>query len=68
MPLQPILALEPFQKWGLYFMGSINPPATNTRNRYIRVYTTDCAANWVEEVALRGTIRLLLLQTLAPLA
>ena len=42
MPHQPILPLEPFQKWGLDFVGSFTPPTMRTGNRYIIVATNYC--------------------------
>lgn len=27
MPLQPQISIEPFDKWGLHFIGPINPPS-----------------------------------------
>ena len=32
MPLQPVLPLEPFQKWGLDFVGPFKPAALRTSN------------------------------------
>ena len=42
MPHQPILPLEPFQKWGLDFVGPFTPAATCTGNKYILVATDYC--------------------------
>ena len=37
MPFQPVLPLEPFQKWGLDFVGPFKPAALKTGNLYIIV-------------------------------
>lgn len=37
MPLTPILALASFEKWGIDFVGPINPPSRHGRHRYILV-------------------------------
>jgi hypothetical protein len=36
---QPVLLLEPLQKWGLHFVGPFKPVAAQTGNRYILVVT-----------------------------
>ncbi|KAL3694641.1 hypothetical protein R1sor_008292 [Riccia sorocarpa] len=49
-PLVPILPLAPFEKWGIDFVGPIQPTTRQTRRRYILV-ATDYATKMVEAEA-----------------
>ena len=55
MPLHSILPLEPFQKWGLDFIGPIKPAATRSKSWYIFT-TTDYYTKWVEAWALKDNM------------
>ena len=45
-PLTPIIPLAPFEKWGIDFIGPINPPSAQ-KKKYI-ILATDYATKWVE--------------------
>jgi len=49
MSLNPQVILEPFERWALDFIGSINPPSS--QRVYILV-CTDYMTKWVEAKAL----------------
>ena len=51
-PLHPTMPTEVFQKWGLDFIGPVNPPAQGTKNRYIST-ATDYTTKWVGARALK---------------
>jgi hypothetical protein len=53
IPLQPQVSLEPFDKWGLDFVGPINPPS-NQKNHIL--VCTNYLRKWVEVKAMRNTI------------
>jgi hypothetical protein len=50
-PLTPIIPLAPFEKWGVDFIGPIQPLGSQ-KNRYI-ILATDYATKWVEARATR---------------
>ena len=52
MPHQPVLPLQPFQKWGLDFVGPFKPTAARTDNQYV-IVVTDYYRKCVEAKALR---------------
>eukprot|EP00253_Pinus_taeda_P019468 PITA_19468 len=53
MPLQPQVTFEPFEKWGMDFVGSINPPLN--QKPYI-IVCTYYLTKWVETKAIKAAI------------
>ena len=53
MPLVPILAQAPFEKWGIDFVGPIAPASRNGQKRYILV-ATEYVTKWAEASAVRS--------------
>ena len=57
MSLTSILALAPFEKWKLNFVGPINPPSHHKRYQYILV-ATDYVTKWAKAKATRKTMNM----------
>ena len=53
MPLQPQVTFEPFDKWGMEFIGPINPPS---KQKQQIIMCTDYLTKWVETKAIKATI------------
>jgi len=51
MSLNPILPLEPIQKWGLIFLGPFKPATNSMGNKYV-IILMDYCTKWVEAWAL----------------
>jgi hypothetical protein len=52
LPLNPMVASGPFQKWGLDFIGEIHPPSCG-HHRWI-LTTTDYFTKWIEVIPTRS--------------
>lgn len=48
LPLHPVVALQPFEKWAVDFIGPINLPARHSSDRYL-ITATDYLTQWAEE-------------------
>ena len=47
MPLRPMMGARAFAKWGIDFVGPIDPPAMRTHAQYI-ITAIDYVTKWVE--------------------
>eukprot|EP00253_Pinus_taeda_P021739 PITA_21739 len=52
MPLQPQVTFEPFEKWGMDFVGPMNPPS---KQRSYIIVCTDYLTKWAETKAIKAT-------------
>ena len=52
MSLTPMLALAPFKKWGIDFVGPINPSSSHRRYQYFLV-ATNYVTKWAKIEATR---------------
>ena len=50
MPLRPMMEMRAFSKWGIDFVGPIDPLVTHTHAQYI-IVATDNMTEWVEAKA-----------------
>ena len=46
MPLRPMMGARAFTKWGIDFIGSIDPPTMKTHAQYI-IVATNYVTKWV---------------------
>lgn len=53
IPIQPQVTFEPFEKWGMDFVGPISPPSK--KKQYI-IVCTDYLTKWTETKAIKATI------------
>eukprot|EP00253_Pinus_taeda_P035414 PITA_35414 len=54
IPLQPQVTFEPFEKWGMDFVGPINPPS---KQRSYIIVCTDYLTKWAETKAIKATTK-----------
>ena len=50
MPQRPLMGAKAFAKWGINFVGPINPPAWRTQDQYI-IVATNYLTKWVKAKA-----------------
>jgi hypothetical protein len=62
LPLKLIIVEDPFQQWGLYFTGEINP-ASSGKNRWI-LTTTNYFTKWIEVIPTRQPIDTVIIEFL----
>ena len=55
LPLQPIRALQPFEKWVVDFVGPISPVARHLQARYI-ITATDYLTRWAEATPVKDSM------------
>ena len=53
IPLQPQVTFEPFDKWGMDFIGSINPPSKQKQHIIV---CTDYLTKWAETKEINAAI------------
>ncbi|KAH9296738.1 hypothetical protein KI387_044766, partial [Taxus chinensis] len=53
LPLKPVVIDEPFQQWGLDFIGTLNPNSS-ARNTHL-LTTIDYFTKWVETIPIKST-------------
>ena len=52
MPLRPLMGARAFAKWGIDFVGPIDPPAYRTQAQYI-IAAINFLTKWVKARAIR---------------
>jgi len=53
MPLKPVIATNPFEKWGLDFIGPINPPSS--AGHVFILIATNYFRKWSEAIPLKNS-------------
>ncbi|KAH9316565.1 hypothetical protein KI387_025192, partial [Taxus chinensis] len=53
LPLKPVVIEEPFQQWGLDFIGTLNPASSASHTHVLT--TTDYFTKWVESIPVKST-------------